>query len=143
MAEVPFGIQQNTPCAVLFTPGFPCGEKIKKGMELVVEGTGADIQQRSAHENPVIFYSMAIGFLGKSIIQTSNLNVFQLDIMRTLLLDWRAMGYPRGLLGHDGMSANGTGPTMVLTVPPIRKSFGWKPAERIPTTFPCTLIMPP
>lgn len=25
---------------------------------------------------------------------------------------------------------------MVVTVPPIRKSMGWKPAERIPTTFP-------
>jgi hypothetical protein len=25
---------------------------------------------------------------------------------------------------------------MALTVPPIRKSMGWKPAERIPTTFP-------
>lgn len=28
------------------------------------------------------------------------------------------------------------GPAMVLGVPPIRKSFGWRPAERIPTTFP-------
>ena len=35
------------------------------------------------------------------------------------------------------MAADNIGPTMVLTVPPIRKSFGWKPAERIPTTFPC------
>lgn len=26
---------------------------------------------------------------------------------------------------------------MVMTVPPIRKSMGWKPAERVPTTFPC------
>ena len=34
------------------------------------------------------------------------------------------------------MVAHNIGPTMVLTVPPIRKSFGWKPAERIPTTFP-------
>lgn len=25
---------------------------------------------------------------------------------------------------------------MVLTVPPIRKSMGWKPAEKIPTTYP-------
>lgn len=25
---------------------------------------------------------------------------------------------------------------MAMTVPPIRKSLGWKPAERIPTTFP-------
>ena len=35
------------------------------------------------------------------------------------------------------MAPDSIGPTMVLTVPPIRKSFGWKPAERIPTTFPC------
>lgn len=28
------------------------------------------------------------------------------------------------------------GPLMVLTVPPIRKSMGWKPAEKIPTTYP-------
>ncbi|KAG7527679.1 hypothetical protein FFLO_06695 [Filobasidium floriforme] len=28
------------------------------------------------------------------------------------------------------------GPVMALTVPPIRKSMGWKPSERIPTTFP-------
>ena len=32
--------------------------------------------------------------------------------------------------------ADSTGPVMVLGVPPIRKSFGWRPAERIPTTFP-------
>ncbi|RSH90210.1 hypothetical protein EHS25_001544 [Saitozyma podzolica] len=47
--------------------------------------------QRQAHESPVIFYSLAIGFLG---------------------------------------------PVMVVTVPPIRKRMGWKPADRIPTTFP-------
>ncbi|KAI9635525.1 uncharacterized protein MKK02DRAFT_44215 [Dioszegia hungarica] len=47
--------------------------------------------QRAAHESPVIFYSLVIGF---------------------------------------------TGPLMVMTVPPIRKSMGWKPAERVPTTFP-------
>ncbi|WWC59125.1 uncharacterized protein I303_101673 [Kwoniella dejecticola CBS 10117] len=47
--------------------------------------------QRMAHESPVIFWSLAIGFAG---------------------------------------------PIMVLTVPPIRKSFGYKQAERIPTTFP-------
>lgn len=34
-------------------------------------------------------------------------------------------------------SVDVAGPAMVLTVPPIRKSFGWRPAERIPTTFPC------
>ncbi|KAK7696404.1 hypothetical protein QCA50_001060 [Cerrena zonata] len=28
------------------------------------------------------------------------------------------------------------GPIMVITVPPIRKRFGWKPAEPIPTTYP-------
>lgn len=28
------------------------------------------------------------------------------------------------------------GPVLALTVPPVRKSMGWKPAERIPTTFP-------
>ncbi|KAL1408427.1 n19m, NADH-ubiquinone oxidoreductase 9.5 kDa subunit [Vanrija albida] len=28
------------------------------------------------------------------------------------------------------------GPALVVTVPPIRKSLGWQPAERIPTTFP-------
>ncbi|WRT65089.1 uncharacterized protein IL334_002031 [Kwoniella shivajii] len=47
--------------------------------------------QRLAHESPVIFWSLAIGF---------------------------------------------SGPAMVLTVPPIRKSFGYKQAERIPSTFP-------
>ena len=34
------------------------------------------------------------------------------------------------------------GPVMVLGVPPIRKSFGWRPAERIPTTFPRKLRLP-
>lgn len=31
---------------------------------------------------------------------------------------------------------------MVLTVPPIRKSMGWKPAEKIPTTYPreCAML---
>jgi len=28
------------------------------------------------------------------------------------------------------------GPVMVLTVPSIRKRYGWKPAEAIPTTYP-------
>ena len=27
---------------------------------------------------------------------------------------------------------------MVLIVPPVRERMGYKPAERIPTTFPCT-----
>ncbi|KAI0076690.1 hypothetical protein K474DRAFT_1597603 [Panus rudis PR-1116 ss-1] len=28
------------------------------------------------------------------------------------------------------------GPVMVVTVPPIRKAFGWKPSEPIPTSYP-------
>ncbi|PWN35120.1 uncharacterized protein FA14DRAFT_189127 [Meira miltonrushii] len=28
------------------------------------------------------------------------------------------------------------GPVAVVTVPPIRRSFGWVPTERIPSTFP-------
>ncbi|PWN50573.1 NADH-ubiquinone oxidoreductase 9.5 kDa subunit, partial [Violaceomyces palustris] len=28
------------------------------------------------------------------------------------------------------------GPIAVVTVPPIRKAYGWKPAERVPTTYP-------
>ena len=34
------------------------------------------------------------------------------------------------------------GPTMVITVPPIRKSLGYRPAEPIPTSFPgeCLLL---
>ncbi|KAG8953607.1 hypothetical protein FRC03_011685 [Tulasnella sp. 419] len=28
------------------------------------------------------------------------------------------------------------GPVMAITVPPIRKSFGWKPSEKIPTSYP-------
>ncbi|CAK9780441.1 hypothetical protein CC85DRAFT_295567 [Cutaneotrichosporon oleaginosum] len=47
--------------------------------------------QRHAHESPVIFYSLVIGFAG---------------------------------------------PALVFTVPPIRKSMGWKPAERVPETYP-------
>ncbi|KAK1926357.1 hypothetical protein DB88DRAFT_508456 [Papiliotrema laurentii] len=48
--------------------------------------------QRMAHEQPVIFWSLALGALG---------------------------------------------PTMVLTVPPIRKNFfGYKSPEPIPTSFP-------
>jgi len=42
-AELRFGIRQNTPCAVLFTPGVPCGEAMKEGLELVRESTGADM----------------------------------------------------------------------------------------------------
>jgi hypothetical protein len=42
----------------------------KQNEELVKSrrSQGTDIQQRSAHENPVIFYSMAIGFLGESTV---------------------------------------------------------------------------
>lgn len=28
------------------------------------------------------------------------------------------------------------GPVAVLTVPPIRKAYGWKPAEKVPTSYP-------
>jgi len=28
------------------------------------------------------------------------------------------------------------GPVLVVAVPPIRKSMGWTPAERIPTSYP-------
>ncbi|PWN87836.1 hypothetical protein FA10DRAFT_234093 [Acaromyces ingoldii] len=47
--------------------------------------------QRTAHEQPVIFYSLLIGVVG---------------------------------------------PIAVVTVPPIRRQYGWKPAERIPTSYP-------
>ncbi|SCV68177.1 BQ2448_298 [Microbotryum intermedium] len=47
--------------------------------------------QRSAHEQPVIFYSIAIGLVG---------------------------------------------PVAVLVVPEVRRSWGWKPVERPPTTYP-------
>ncbi|GAA5994893.1 uncharacterized protein JCM10292_004415 [Rhodotorula paludigena] len=47
--------------------------------------------QRQAHEQPAVFYSIAIGFVG---------------------------------------------PIMVLTVPDIRRRFGWKQVERPPTTYP-------
>jgi hypothetical protein len=102
----------------------------------IMKSHGADMQQRSAHENPVIFYSMAIGFLGKSTIQLLDLDLFQLDIARAVTQLCRVMRYHGGLPGYDGITTDNIGPTMVLTVPPIRKSFGWKPAERIPTTFP-------
>ncbi|PWN18288.1 hypothetical protein BCV69DRAFT_301424 [Microstroma glucosiphilum] len=47
--------------------------------------------QRSAHEQPVVFFSLLIGC---------------------------------------------TGPLLVVTIPPIRRSMGWKPAEKVPTSFP-------
>ncbi|KDQ07097.1 hypothetical protein BOTBODRAFT_39079 [Botryobasidium botryosum FD-172 SS1] len=47
--------------------------------------------RQSAHERPVIFWSILLGSIG---------------------------------------------PVAVGVVPPVRKSFGWKPAERIPTTYP-------
>ncbi|KDN40509.1 hypothetical protein K437DRAFT_227319 [Tilletiaria anomala UBC 951] len=47
--------------------------------------------QRTAHEKPVIFFSLLIGSLG---------------------------------------------PIAVVTVPPIRKRYGWKQSERIPTSYP-------
>jgi hypothetical protein len=28
------------------------------------------------------------------------------------------------------------GPLLVVTVPPIRRSMGWKPTEKVPTSFP-------
>ncbi|KII90018.1 hypothetical protein PLICRDRAFT_108175 [Plicaturopsis crispa FD-325 SS-3] len=28
------------------------------------------------------------------------------------------------------------GPTLAITVPPIRSHFGWKPAPRVPSTYP-------
>ncbi|SPO27698.1 related to nadh-ubiquinone oxidoreductase 9.5 kDa subunit [Ustilago trichophora] len=28
------------------------------------------------------------------------------------------------------------GPVAVVTVPPIRKAYGWKPSEKVPTSYP-------
>ncbi|KAF9512056.1 hypothetical protein BS47DRAFT_1298233 [Hydnum rufescens UP504] len=47
--------------------------------------------RRSAHESPVVFYSVVLGLIG---------------------------------------------PVMVLTIPPIRKSLGYLPPERFPTSYP-------
>ena len=54
-------------------------------------GSYMNPQQRQAHEQPVIFYSIILGLIG---------------------------------------------PVMVVTVPPVRKSLGWRPAEPIPTSYP-------
>lgn len=75
---------------------------------------------------------MVIGFLGKSVISPQQLPAL---LLKDGCGSYWQLGEARI---RDG--ANSIGPTMVLTVPPIRKSFGWKPAERIPTTFPCKLI---
>lgn len=45
----------------------------------------------SAHERPIVFYALLVGF---------------------------------------------SGPIAVVTVPRVRASYGWKPAERIPITYP-------
>lgn len=50
-------------------------------------------QQRQAHENPVIFYSVIIGSIG---------------------------------------------PIFAITIPPIRERYGYRPAEMIPTSYPCS-----
>lgn len=34
----------------------------------------------------------------------------------------------------------GTGPVSVVVVPKYRAQFGWKPAERIPVSYPCTFV---
>jgi len=54
-------------------------------------------QQRQAHENPVIFYSVIIGSIG---------------------------------------------PVLAITVPPIRERYGYRPAEMIPTSYPCSYKTP-
>lgn len=43
------------------------------------------------------------------------------------------------IVGAIGMSFEliVVGPALVLTVPPMRMQMGWKPAERIPVTYPC------
>lgn len=43
------------------------------------------------------------------------------------------------IVGAIGMSPTLTpvGPALVLTVPPMRMQMGWKPAERIPVSYPC------
>lgn len=64
-------------------------------------------QQRLAHEKPVIFWSLLLGLSGTS----PPLPPFS----------------PRSRY---------TGPAMVVAVPPLRRSFGYKAPEPIPTTFP-------
>ena len=34
------------------------------------------------------------------------------------------------------------GPALLVTVPPLRQSLGWKPAERPPTSYPCEFYVP-
>lgn len=55
------------------------------------------MQQRQAHESPVLFYSVVIGTIG---------------------------------------------PVMVVTVPPIREYFGYRPSEMVPTTYPRAFSLP-
>lgn len=92
-------------------------------------------QQRSAHENPVIFYSLAIGFCGRSLSSCPGTPL-------SFLTPEPAVHSPPSISTALQVSENlrsshlRAGPAMVLGVPPLRKSFGWKPAERIPTTFP-------
>lgn len=64
----------------------------------------AYIQRQSAHERPIVFYSLVVGFFGRS-----------------------ACTY--------------AGPAAVIVVPRVRASYGWKPAERIPITYPCMLAV--
>lgn len=53
----------------------------------------ANVQRQSAHERPIVFFSLLVGFVG---------------------------------------------PAAVIGVPRVRASYGWKPAERIPVTYPRT-----
>lgn len=76
-------------------------------------------QRRQAHENPAIFWSVAIGVMGES---PSFRSVFNKSI------DHRSRIW---------FFCSLTGPVLLATVPPIRRNyFGYKSTEQIPGSYP-------
>jgi hypothetical protein len=55
---------------------------------------------------------------------------------------YRWVGHVSSMYTHKILTPSSpAGPVAVVVVPPIRKSMGWQPTERIPTTFPRKLCL--
>lgn len=102
------------------------------------DGLTGLLQQRTAHEQPAVYYSIWLGFLGTFASTFLLPRLITRQDCATPPPSARPNdGYNASMGETDALPTPLKGPAMVVTVPEIRKRFfGWKPVERPPTTYP-------
>lgn len=94
------------------------------------------LQQSQAHEQPVIFFSVALGLVGKFGDPPGGRSEAGGGGRYLIPLRWAMVGLGGWTVELIGLLACVLGPLAVVVVPEVRKSFGWKPVSRPPTTYP-------